>query len=429
METDKNALQLNIYWMITIVAMGGLLFGYGTAIISGAIIFISQTYHLQAFDIEMMISAILLGAVIGALAIGKISDLYGRRDTLIVASLCFIIGSLLCTLGHQVLMMMIGRFIVGLAIGISSFSVPLYIAEIAPENRRGSLVIINTLTVTGGMVIAYIINYVLSFSQAWRWMFALGIIPAVFMGLGLCYLPRSPQRFNSDEKKKWRDLIDPSLKPVFILGIGLAMIQQIGGINVIFYYAPHIFQLAGFNNISVQLLSTIGLGITNFMGTLLAFWLVDKLGRRQLLTIGLSSMIVSLALVALTLQFSNHLFSHLITLLSLIIYIAAYALSIGCLFWLIASEIFPLNIRGKAMSIVTAINWIINLLLSLTFLNLIQAIGIANTFWMYTLFNFLSLLFCYYLVPETKGVSLEQIEENLRMGKPSRELGLPLTFT
>ncbi len=454
--------RFGIYGIIIIAAMGGLLFGFGTAIISGAIIFIKQAYQLKAFNIEIVVGAVLLGAAIGAIAIGKISDRYGRRNILIATALWFALGSFLSAIAANVVMIIVGRFIVGIAIGVSSFVVPLYISEIAPESQRGMLVIINTIAVTSGILIAYIVGYGLSFSHSWRWMFGLGIIPAVAMAIGLCFLPRSPRwlvcngllseaervlkkirnslniaeelenikhTISCEKKQNWRDLCDPMLKPVFIVCIGLAIIQQIGGINVIFYYAPHIFSMTGFHNTSGQMLATISLGVINLVGTVIAFRLVDKFGRRQLLITGLIGMTLSLAVLAFSLNFTGNLLIAYMALICLVVYVGFYALSVGCLFWLIAAEVFPLNVRGKSMSVVTAINWSTSLLLSITFLNLIQMMGISGAFWLYSVLNFLGLIFCYYMVPETKGISLEKIEENLRAGKPARELGLNRELT
>lgn len=441
-------------YLLIIATIGGLLFGYGTGVISGAMLFINESFHLHTMATEITVASVVLGAVIGALVNGKICELYGRRYALFFAGTCFTIGSICCAIAPNITILIIARIIVGFAVGISSFSGPLYISELAHAKHRGALVTVNTMTITGGIVLAYVVNYLLAYAHNWRLMFGLGAIPGAILAIGMLFLPQSPRwlvtkgftdkafrvlqklrtnyslaAINNELEQikamatmqltKHR-LFDPALKPVLIAGFGLAAIQQLGGANMVLYYAPIVFQKAGLGSTFAQLVATIGIGTINFLMTVLAIWLVDKLGRRQLLLGGLIAMAITLGTLGFALLYT----AQIIAIISLFTYISAFAVSTGCLFWLIIAEIFPLNVRGKAMSLAAAINWFTNLLLSATFLTLVKFIHITGAFWLFATFNLLSFIFCYFLIPETKGVSLEQIEENLRAGKPARKLGL-----
>lgn len=449
-----------LFFITSIAALCGLLFGYDTGIIAGAMIFIAKDFSLTTFVHEIVVGIVLLGAAIGAGFSGRLTDFYGRRRLMMVAAAAFLIGTLISALAPHVFWIVIGRLIVGFAIGVASYAAPLYISEVAPKDKRGALVIINTIMVTGGIVVAYIIAIVLAPYGAWRWMFGLGVIPAVLLGLGVLALPDSPrwlakhdlmtkalcvlQRIRTtaqaeaemkeiqmniaqEEKVKWAHLFTPHIRILLILGIGLAIIQQISGINTILYYAPVIFQVAGFSSTLAQLLATLGMGVTNFVFTIVAMVLVDHIGRRRLLLIGLGVTTICMLVTTFAFHQSSQMpFLRWLTVLSLIVFVAFYAISIGCLFWLIISEIFPLNVRGMAMSICAMANWIANLIIALTFLSLLKALGPSGTFLLYAFAGLLSWLFSYFLVPETKQVSLEQIEANLRLNKPVREIGQPL---
>lgn len=446
-----------IYLFAGIVAVGGILFGYDTGVISGAIVFIRPALDVTTFQTEIIVSAVLIGAFLGALGSGKLADYYGRRAALLVAAIGYIIGSLLSAYAPNANILIFARIVVGVSIGISSYVVPLYISEIAPAEKRGGLIILNTVAVTGGILISYFVDYGFSFIEGWRWMLGVGAIPALFMLLGVLFVSESPrwlmqQNYFKEAKKilqkisgktgvdrelkeirqiiinskqeSWRELFAPLLRPVLMVGFGLAIIQQVSGINVILYYAPIIFQASGFHETSTQMLATVSMGATNFLMTIVALWLVDKVGRRKLLLFGLTVTTISLAVLASSFHFAEGLeLLKWVCVYSLVLFIAGYAISIGCLFWLLISEIYPLDVRGKAMSLVTSVNWMANFIIALTFLSLLETFGASATFWLYTAFGVLSLVFCYYLIPETKLVSLEQIERNLRGGRKIRELG------
>lgn len=443
----------------TVAALGGFLFGYDTGIISGALVFIRQTYLLTTFMQEMIVSSVVLGALLGAFSSGNLADKFGSKNMLLYMAITFIAGSLVCALANQVTTLVLGRFIIGIAIGITSYISPLFISEIAPAKNRGALVLLNGIMITSGETIAFLIDYALVPTQSWRIMFATGIIPAILLFIGMLMLPASPRwiflkgyasktreilakiRHEKDidaelneiiasikrEKSHWSQLFSKFMQPVLIIGLGLGIFQQFVGINTVMYYGPTIFQTAGFETKSAQILATFGMGLVNTIMSLIAVLLVDKIGRRRMLLGGLFVAGMSLTLISLMFHYHIHTKSSIwIMFTAMIIYIAGYSLSLGSLFWLVISEIYPLHIRGLAMSFVTAIQWAANFLVALTFLSILNYGGPALTFGMYSSVCLISFIFCYYFVPETRGISLEQIEQNLRQGKRPRDLGQPL---
>jgi sugar porter (SP) family MFS transporter len=437
-----------IFLITSIAALSGLLFGFDTGVISGAIIFIKKQYSLTTAMTEWIVSAVLIGAIIGALFSGKFTDQWGRRTMLFISALTFIAGSLLSAMSFHPFMLMISRTIVGTAIGIASYTAPLYISEVAPASIRGRLIVWNTIAITGGMIAAYWADFILAPFALWRWMFGIGVIPAILLALGVFLLPQSPRwliQKNQLEKARQllyrirpRDTVNDEItsiqeavhhrtdsysvralfssraRSLLIMGCGLAVIQQCTGINTFLYYAPIIFEKAGFQSHTAQLLATLGLGCVNFLFTIMAAFLIDNKGRRKLLLIGLSMMTMSLMTVGALFHFYlNFIWSKYVLFISILVFIAFYAISIGCIFWVMIAEIYPLPIRANAMSIAAMTNWLANLLMTLTFLSLIDNMGPANTFWLYGLLAILSWFFIYYRVPETKQMSLEEIEANL----------------
>lgn len=425
-------------------ALGGLLFGYDTGVISGAILFIRKDFSLNDNEIELVISAVLLGCVLGSPLAGALADKFGRRKLLLFAAALFTVASLLTALAPSALWLGIGRVFIGFAIGFSSIITPLYIAEIAPPSIRGRLVTLNQLAITVGIVVSYLVGYLYSSSGNWSMMLGLAAVPSIIFGVGMWYLPESPRWLynhgkkeealiiltkvhgektakeeiqeiemsieESKTKKPWQ--MTPWLKRALMIGICLAVFQQLTGINTVIYYAPMIFEFAGYNTPSVAILATGIIGIVNVLATIVSLWLIDKVGRRKLLLTGLFGMILSL----LSLGFSFHymeMTSHLgwLTLISLMVYVASFAISLGPVFWLLVSEIYPTSIRGKAMSIATFFNWASNLLVALTFLTLINYLGRPGTFWFYAAIGVVAWVFSYFLVPETKNKTLEQIEK------------------
>jgi SP family galactose:H+ symporter-like MFS transporter len=445
-----------VYVVSAVSALAGLLFGYDTGVISGAILFVKEQFHLSPTMEEVVTSIVLLGAVIGAAIGGTVADRFGRRKTIVVAAAVFVLGAIGTSLAPTIAWLIVGRTVVGIAIGVASFCAPLYISEVAPTGVRGSLVSLNQLAVTVGIVASYLVDYALSASGDWRWMFGLAAIPATILGTGMLFLPDSARwlisrglvdraravlertRAATDvdteiaETKKsvqrqsgeWAELLKPAIRPAVVVGIGLAVLQQITGINTVIYYAPTIFEFAGLGSATVSILATVGVGIVNMLMTIVAIWLVDRVGRRPLLLVGVVGMVLSLGVLGLAFQRPN-LSGSLgwIAVGSLMLYVGSFAVGLGPVFWLLISEIYPLKIRGFAMSIASIANWAANLVVALTFLTLIQGLGRPGTFWLYGLVGIGAWFFAYFLVPETKGRSLEEIEAHWRAGKHPREMG------
>ncbi len=438
-----------------ISALGGLLFGYDTGVISGAILFIQQDFGLSGTQEEVVISSVLLGAVIGAAFGGPLADRIGRRRALILTAVIFALGAVGTALAPGVAWLIVGRVIVGAAIGAASFTAPLYISEVSPVAIRGRLVALNQIALTAGIVVSYLVDYALAEARGWRWMFGLATIPAVALGIGMLFVPESPRwlisralpekahavlqrirgaadvdreftdiRTSVDQQSGgWTELLSPLVRPALIVGIGLAIFQQVTGINTVIYYAPTIFQFAGFTSASVAILATVGVGVVNLLMTVVAMLLLDRVGRRPLLLTGLVGMVLSLGVLGLAFALPG-LQQNLgwIAVGSLMAYVGAFAIGLGPVFWLLISEIYPLKIRGLAMSVATVANWGMNLLVALTFLTLIQLLGRPATFWLYGVVGIGAWIFAYRLVPETKGRTLEDIEAHWRSGGQPRAL-------
>jgi SP family galactose:H+ symporter-like MFS transporter len=445
-----------VYVVAAVSAMAGLLFGYDTGVISGALLFIKQQFALSATMQEIVTSAVLVGAVVGAAAGGTLADRFGRRRIIIAAAIVFALGAVGTALAPTIGWLIAGRIVVGTAIGIASFAAPLYISEAAPPSVRGSLVSLNQLAITLGIVVSYLVDYALSGLGAWRWMFGLAAIPATILGSGMLFLPDSPrwlvsrkmldkartvlerirdtthvddelgdiQRSEQVQTGEWAELLQPLVRPALVVGIGLAIFQQVTGINTIIYYAPTIFEFAGLGSAAVSILATVGVGVMNVLMTIVAIRLVDRVGRRPLLLIGMAGMILSLGVLGLAFLLPNLLnVLGWIAVGSLVVYVGSFAVGLGPVFWLLISEIYPLKIRGLAMSIASIANWGANLVVALTFLTLTQVLGRPGTFWLYAVVGVGAWLFAYFLVPETKGRTLEDIEAHWRAGRHPREMG------
>ncbi|HVB55711.1 MAG TPA: sugar porter family MFS transporter [Candidatus Acidoferrales bacterium] len=435
-----------------ISALAGLLFGYDTGVISGAILFVQEDFRLRTFQEEVVVSAVLLGAMLGAIVGGRLADRFGRRNMLVQVALLFVIGAIGTALAPTMFWLSLGRVVVGIAIGIASFTAPLYISEISPAEVRGKLVSLNQLMITIGIVCSYLADYGLAGMRGWRWMFGLAAIPAIILLAGLLFVPESPRwymsRFSRERAREvlmrmrrpsvvdaelaeieaslklqeggWKELSNPRLRPALIIGIGLAVFQQFTGINTVIYYAPTIFQLAGLHSHSAAILATAGVGMINVILTIVALRLLDRVGRRPLLLYGLAGMILSLGVLGF--GFLSPSLAHVLAWLSVVcvmLYVAAFAIGLGPVFWLMISEIYPLKIRGRAMGVATVANWGSNLLVALTFLSLLRFLGRPWTFWLYALIGLIAWIFVFRLVPETKGKTLEQIEAQWRIGAKS----------
>jgi MFS transporter, SP family, galactose:H+ symporter len=449
-ETIHPTRSLSVYFIAAVASIGGLLFGYDTGVISGALLFLRQSFALNATTQEIAVSSVLVGAMIGSLLAGRLNDAIGRKKTLRLLALIFTVGALLTALSPNLVFFLVCRVIVGLGIGAAASVVPVYISEIAPSQLRGTLVTFNQLAITLGIAVSYWVD--LAFAHAgleWRPMFATAAIPGIALFVGMLICPETPRWLAS--KGRWdeareviehikgeqleqeladirhslsearqqmgiHELFTPRLRAALMVGVGLAVFQQFVGINTVIYYAPTIFQQAGFASASSAILATSVVGVVNVLATIVAILLVDRLGRRILLLGG--SMLMVLALVMLGFIFALHTNNiGSLTLIALIIYILAFALSFGPVFWLMSAEIFPTRVRAAGASISSFANWAANFLVSITFLSLIGALGAPATFWLFAFFGVLAFLFSWKFVPETKERSLEQIERYWENGR------------
>ncbi|MBA3660202.1 MAG: sugar porter family MFS transporter [Gammaproteobacteria bacterium] len=442
-----------------IAAIAGLLFGFDTGIISGALLFIEKDFALSTVMKELIVSSVLLGAMFGSLFSGHLTDRFGRRKLMLIISALFIFGTGIAAFAPNVNSILFGRLFIGFAIGIGSYTAPLYIAEVSPFHLRGGLVSLNQLAITIGILCSFIINYTFTnIDGSWRWMFGMGLVPAILLSIGMIFLPESPrflvkknkideatktlkQLRNTEEveeeikeiknslnltKTSFREIFSPWIRPVLFLGAMLGFIQQVTGINTIIYYAPTIFQLAGFPDASSSILATVGLGIVNVLATIFAIIYLDKLGRRPLLLTGLIGMGLCLLGLSFSFYFGTDMGSlRWFALGCTFVYIISFAFSLGAILWLVVSEIFPLEVRATAMGVAVFSCWFWNFVVSATFLSLLNALGPSQTFLVYACMCVFSLIFCYYKTPETRGVTLEQIEENIRKRVPLRSIGQP----
>lgn len=482
-----------VYFIGLTAALAGLLFGLDIGVISGAQIFIQKDFGITDQMIELIVSALLWGAVFGALVSGVLSNKFGRRRTLLFSAVLFSFGSLLCAAAPSPHMLIAARFILGIAVGVASFTAPLYLAEIAPQSVRGAMISMYQLMITIGILVAFLsdtffaskanlevaapaLNAVAEPGHlakwvdvcivgtghsvgAWRLMLGVICIPALLMFVGVLFLPESPRwlflngfhdravgvfkRMHLDDVEIASEVreIEESVKvpqkglQLFLqnsnfrravfLGVGLQIIQQLTGINVIMYYAPRIFEMAGFDTTGEQMWGTVIVGITNVLATFIAIAFVDRWGRKPIMYAGF--VVMGLALLAVGgifhLDAAQHPGMGYAAGGALLLFIVGFAMSAGPIIWVICSEIYPLAGRDFGITCSTGTNWIANAIVGMTFLTLVGGIGAGNAFLMYGAFNVLFIVFFLFFVPETKGISLEKIEANLLSGKRLREIG------
>jgi sugar porter (SP) family MFS transporter len=452
----KSEVNGFVYFAVGVAAIGGLLFGYDTGVISGAILFIKNQFSLSATMEEIVVSSVLVGAVVGATIGGALTGRFGRRKMIILAGIVFTVSAIGTALAPTVGWLIAARVVSGIGIGIASFISPMYIAELVPAKVRGSLVAVNMLAITSGIVIAYLVDYAFSSNAGWRYMFGLAAIPSFALIIGMWRLPDSPRWLISKSKVEearqilqrartmpdvspeitdiqksmekqgaggMKGLFQPSLRMPMIVGLGLAIFQQITGINTVIYYAPTIFKFAGISATGPAILAGAGLTMVMWLFHVLAIFLLDRVGRRPLLLVGVAGQIIGLVILGAAFQFQQLAsFKSYVAIGGLVIYVACFAFGLGPIFWLLISEIYPLKVRGAAMSAVTVTNWALNLVVAVTFLTLVGVLGHAGTFWLYGVIAIGAWVFLYLLVPETKGKTLEQIEEHWRSGKSPKSL-------
>ncbi len=456
-----------VYFIGFTAALAGLLFGLDVGVIAGAQHFIEADFKIGDQQIEMIVSALLWGAVFGTLISGILSSHLGRRRTIMISAVIFVLGSIACALAPNEHMLIISRFFLGIAVGVASFTAPLYLSEIAPRTVRGSMISMYQLMITIGIVMAFLSDtWLASYATFggvtgghWRIMLGIIAIPAVIMFVGVYFLPESPrwlflkgfkdhavavfQRMQLDDAEiaaEVQEIEDsmkvkqngfqmfrrnPNFRRAIGLGVGLQIIQQLTGINVIMYYAPKIFAMAGFEDVNEQMWGTVIVGVTNVLATFIAIAFVDRLGRKPIMYAGFVVMGIALLTVGLffNMEIEKNPVLGFYAIGALLVFIVGFAMSAGPIIWVICSEIYPLAGRDLGVTCSTATNWIANAFVGMTFLTMTSQFGSGNTFLLYGGLNVLFIVFFLFLVPETKGISLEHIERNLMAGKKLREIG------
>ena len=431
-------------------SLGGLLFGYDTGVISGAILFIREELGLTPFLEGLVVASLLLGAAVGAGSAGPLSDKLGRRNIIIIAAILFSIGAIGAALAPNIGVLVFFRVVLGLGVGSAALIVPLYLSEIAPTQIRGAISSLNQLNIVFGILFAYIVNAFLASSGAWRWMLGLAVIPSLVLLIGMFFLPETPRWLVSqDRDEDARDVLRRSrdeetvekeiqdireveeqeeggireltaswVRPALIVAIGLAVFQQIIGINTIIYYAPTTLTNVGYGA-AAAIYANLIIGVVNVVMTFVAIWLIDRVGRKPLLLTGLVGMVLSLTVLGVSSlllpQPSNPTDPEaIITLLCLAGFIISFAATWGPTVWVMLPEVLPLRVRGTAMGVAIFLHWLANFAVAQTFPVFLASWGPGITFLGYAVIGVLAFLFVGTLVTETKGRSLEQIEADLQ---------------
>jgi len=425
-----------------VAALGGLLFGFDTAIISGTIPYISSYFQLNEYMLGWSVSSILIGCALGAMLAGVMADRYGRRISLMICAVLFAVSGIGAGLSDQLYLFITFRLIGGLGVGAAAMVSPMYIAEIAPSKWRGRLVSFYQMAIVMGILLAYFSNYLFDGLGAnnWRWMFASQAAPSLVFLLLLLAVPETPrwlimkgrkneaekilkkisdgvavekaiseieESFHHEHKVSIKQLFSKTYLPVLVIGMMVAIFQQVTGINSILYYAPVIFKETGLDSAS-SLLQTIGIGAVNVIATFGAILLVDKLGRKKLLLTG--CVLMGISLVSVGLCFHYKYFDNYIVLIFMLLYVSAFGCTLGAVVWVYLSEIFPNRVRSIALSIATLALWLADFAVTLTFPVMTKQMGTASTMFVYAAFCAVAFVYMLLKVKETKGKSLEDIE-------------------
>ncbi|MBZ6486729.1 MFS transporter [Priestia aryabhattai] len=443
--------------IILVSTFGGLLFGYDTGVINGALPYMSESdqLNLNSFTQGLVTSALLFGAAFGAVVGGRLADYNGRRKTILYLAILFFVSTIGCTISPNAAVMILCRFLLGLAVGGASVTVPTYLAEMSPAESRGKMVTQNELMIVTGQLLAFTFNAIIGNMlgenpHVWRYMLPIAAIPAVFLFFGMLRVPESPRwlvskgknnealtvlqkireskRAKSElqeiesayekeakmEKATFKDLTTPWVRRVVFLGIGIAVVQQITGVNSIMYYGTEILKDAGFQT-EAALIGNIGNGVISVLATFVGIWLLGKVGRRPMLITGLVGTTTALLLIGIfSLVFEGSAALPYIVLALTITFLAFQQGAISPVTWLMLSEIFPLRLRGLGMGVTVFCLWGINFLVGLTFPVLLSSIGLSTTFFVFVVLGIGAILFVKKFLPETKGLTLEELEQRFR---------------
>ncbi|PTI09858.1 sugar porter family MFS transporter [Staphylococcus xylosus] len=426
-------------------ALGGLLYGYDMGVISGALLFIRDDISLNSFTEGLVVSSMLVGAIFGSGASGPMSDRLGRRRVVFIIAIIYIVGALILASAPSMPILVLGRLVIGLAVGGSTAIVPVYLSEMAPTEQRGSLSSLNQLMITIGILSSYLINYAFTPIEGWRWMLGLAIIPSVILLIGVAFMPESPRwllehrsekaardvmkltfkdseidkeiadmkEINSISESTWNVLKSPWLRPTLIIGSIFALLQQIIGINAIIYYAPTIFNKAGLGN-ATSILGTVGIGTVNVLITIVAIMIIDKIDRKRLLVIGNIGMVASLLIMAVLIWTIGIQSSAWIIVACLTLFIIFFGFTWGPVLWVMLPELFPMRARGAATGVAALVLSIGSLLVAQFFPILTEVLSVEQVFLIFAAIGICALIFVIKYLPETRGRSLEEIEADLR---------------
>lgn len=446
LKTRTNPLvRRGFLWRVSFIAgLGGILYGYDMGIIAAALIFVRSSFSLTTQMEEIVVSVVLIGAMLGAITGGSVADRIGRRATLLWGGGIFIVGSILAPMSPNVATLIAARTLLGIAIGFTSVTAPVYVSELSPPQSRGMLIGLYQFALTVGIALADLVGYWLANQQAWRLMFGIGAIPAIVFLLMILTLPESPRWLLSQSRAadaqqvldsytdangaqllledirtglaaqvetRWSALWSPAVRGSLVIAVGFTILQQVTGINTIIYYGPQIFSLAGITSNKNAIFATLLVAVTNVLATVIALVLVDRIGRKPLLYAGVGGMTASLFVLAIAFHYQAALGLSLgvVATVCLMVYITCFAASMGPIAWILVAEVFPLRLRGRGVAAATIGSGISNFIVSLTFLSLIKAVGNSLTFVTYGVFCILTLLFVRFIVPETRGRELESI--------------------
>jgi SP family galactose:H+ symporter-like MFS transporter len=450
--------KLIVYVVGVVAALAGLLFGLDIGVISGVLPWLDKEWGNTPGIDEFIVSSLLVGAFVGTLLSGYVSRKFGRKKAILVSAVIFGIGAMLSAISVNAYMMEAVRFFLGIAVGIASFTAPLYLSEMAPQRIRGAMISMYQLMITIGIVLAFMSDTLFSSGGHWRYMLGILVLPSAVMFIGILFLPESPRwlllfarkdearkvlkRLRNDEEEVDEEIKDieealeqkqngfkllknKNFPKAIFLGIVLQAMQQFTGMNVVMYYAPKIFKDAGFASDTQQMWGTVLVGLINVLATFIAIAFVDKFGRKPILYIGYA--VMGSAMWVLGTMFFIGILSapsiQYVAIGALLIFIVGFAMSAGPIIWVICSEIYPLAGRDLGITVSTATNWACNAVVGATFLTLLNSVGDDVTFWLYGSLNLIFIVIIFIFSPETKGVSLEQIEKNLLAGKKLRRIG------
>lgn len=442
-DTKRNTFLLCI---AALVSVGGILYGYDMGVISGALLFIRNSIPMTDTQMGLIVGAVLAGGLVGTLLAGPLGDRFGRRFLIAASSLIFIFAVGLILIAKTFLIIFIARLLLGIGVGVVAVAVPLYVAEIVPSKDRGKYVTFFQLLLTFGILLAYFVDLLFTPSGNWRAMFAVVLVPAFILFLGVYLLPETPRWLiannqmekardilfkirNSESevekdikiiqqsfipaKDSWRELVSPHLFFPFLIAVLVAVFNQLTGINSFLQYAPLILKSAGISSDVVSMLGSAGIGILNFLFTIVAVSLIDSLGRRPLILIGVAGVAISEIYLGMINTFiPNSPSAGILSLIGLLAFIIFFAIGPGVVVWLVISELFPTQIRGKGMAVCLFFNSLASTLLATLFLPLVSFLGMGNTYWLFALFSIGYFFLTYFFLPETKEKSLEEIQHH-----------------